>query len=125
MNWALTDYILNEVRQERERQVEKFGLQRHVPEKWLAIAVEEVGELAQAMQKESVAAKPTDADSMIYEAIQGAAVLVAFAEQLLEEMKVFEPCGTCSDPEFCVTFGRLCEPVSIGDRDDGEETKKI
>lgn len=124
MNFVLTDYILSEVREERARQHEKFGVQRHVPEKWLAIAVEEIGELAQAMQKESVAAKTTDADSMIYEAIQGAAVLVAFAEQLVEGMKVFEPCGNCQDPEYCVTFGRLCETTSIGDPDHGE-TEKI
>ena len=115
---TLTDTILSEVKAERIRQVEKYGVQRHIPEKWLAIAVEEIGELAQAMQSNSPAAKTTDADSMIYEAIQGAAVLVAFAEQCLEQMAMFEACNGCPDIEHCGTKGRLCDVTGIGDRVD-------
>lgn len=118
MNESLTDTILFEVKAERIRQVQKYGLQRHIPEKWLAIAVEEIGELAQAMQKGTQAAKVTDADSMINEAIQGAAVLVAFAEQCLEQMAMFEACPSCANMEHCGTMGRLCDIDGIGDRVD-------
>ena len=114
----LTDTILYEIKAERIRQVHKYGLQRHVPEKWYVIAAEEMGELAEAMQKGTQATKPTDADSMINEAIQAAAVLVAFAEQCLEQMALFEACPTCTNMEHCGTMGRLCEIDGIGDRVD-------
>ena len=120
----LTDIVLQEVKDERSRQNEKWGIQRHTPEKWLAITLEEIGELAQAMQKGSVAHKPTDADSMINEAIQASAVLVSFCEQLLEEMAMFEPCPACTEIEYCGAAGRLCEGTFTGDID-GQTTEKI
>jgi NTP pyrophosphatase (non-canonical NTP hydrolase) len=82
----LTMDILSRISSERNRQDEKWGLQRHSPERWLTIAVEEIGEMAQAIQKGDIAHKEgSDADDLLTETIQAAAVLVSFAEQLVEE----------------------------------------
>lgn len=121
MNENLTDAILYEVKAERIRQTEKYGKQVHTPEEWLVIVMEEIGEMAQAMQKGSQAAKPSDADSLLTETIQAAAVLVASAEQLIAQVAAFEGCRTCPDLEHCATKGRLCEGVTIGDRGNGPE----
>lgn len=81
----LFDIVQVDVKNERVRQNAKWGRQRHTPEKWLSIAIEEVGEMAQAMQKEDVQHKGTDADDLYTETIHAIAVLTAQAEQLAEE----------------------------------------
>jgi NTP pyrophosphatase (non-canonical NTP hydrolase) len=70
---------------ERLRQNDIWGLQRHSFGTWLAILVEEVGEVAQAMQKGMESRKSSDADDLYEELIQVAAVASAIAEQVLEE----------------------------------------
>jgi len=70
---------------ERLNQDEKWGKQRHSMEKWLSILVEEVGEFAQAIQKDEIQSKKTDANNKLEEIIQVSAVAVAIAEQLIEE----------------------------------------
>jgi NTP pyrophosphatase (non-canonical NTP hydrolase) len=77
--------VLSAVNAERERQDAKWGIQRHSYGEWLKILVEEVGEVAQAMQKDSVSYKDSDADDLYEELIHVAAVSVAIAEQVLEE----------------------------------------
>ena len=77
--------VNDDVLKERERQNEKWGLQRHPHAYWLAILVEEVGEVAQAIQQGSVASKDTDADDLYTELIHVAAVASAIAEQVREE----------------------------------------
>jgi NTP pyrophosphatase (non-canonical NTP hydrolase) len=77
--------VLVEVGLERMRQDAKWGVQRHSYGAWLAILVEEVGEVAQAMQKGMVSQKDTDADDLFKELIQVAAVASAIAEQIKEE----------------------------------------
>lgn len=77
--------VNDEVLKERERQNEKWGHQRHHHAYWLAILVEEVGEVAQAIQQGSKASKDTDADDLYKELIHVAAVASAFAEQVKEE----------------------------------------
>lgn len=77
-----------DVLKERFRQNEKWGLQRHENGKWLAILVEEVGESAQAMMQDSMAAKETDSDDLYTELIQVAAVAQAWAEQVREEREL-------------------------------------
>jgi len=69
---------------ERVSQNIKWGIQNHTMTEWLAILVEEVGEVAQAMQKNSFASKETDADNLYEELIQVAAVASAIAEQVKE-----------------------------------------
>lgn len=80
-----TNFVLVDVGLERVRQDIKWGIQRHVYGDWLKILVEEVGEVAQAMQKGFVSQKETDADDLYTELIHVAAVAVAIAEQVKEE----------------------------------------
>lgn len=74
--------VMNDVWAERERQNRKWGIQHHAYPYWLTILVEEVGEVAQAMQKGSVAYKSSDANDLYKELIQVAAVAVAIAEHV-------------------------------------------
>jgi NTP pyrophosphatase (non-canonical NTP hydrolase) len=71
--------------EERLRQNDLWGHQRHNYGAWLAILVEEVGEVAQAMQKGMVSQKKTDSEDLYKELIQVAAVASAIAEQVWEE----------------------------------------
>ena len=81
----LLEYINVDVLVERLRQNGIYGIQRHCHGDWLKILIEEVGEVAQAMQKGSVASKTTDADDLYKELIHVAAVASAMAEQVKEE----------------------------------------
>lgn len=64
--------ILADVEAERRRQIGKWGVQTHTKDRWLAILVEEVGELAKAVLEGT--------DNAEEEAIQVAAVAAAIAE---------------------------------------------
>lgn len=77
--------VNQEVLKERYRQNGKWGHQRHSYGDWLIILTEEVGELAQAMQRAKGEGKETDADNLYEEAIHVAAVASAIAEQVKEE----------------------------------------
>jgi NTP pyrophosphatase (non-canonical NTP hydrolase) len=81
----LKEHVLYDVKTERERQDSKWGIQRHQMGDWLKILVEEVGEVAQAMQIGDVSYKNSDADDLYEELIQVAAVAVAIAEHVREE----------------------------------------
>mgnify|MGYP001574542261 CR=1 FL=1 len=72
---------------ERDRQDAKWGVQNHAPEWWLAILMEEVGELAQAILESHFdngvdARKKGGLPNIRKEAIQCAAVAVALVECL-------------------------------------------
>ena len=84
----LQNVVLFDIKTERKRQDVKWGIQRHPITYWLSILLEEVGEAAQAMQKDSVSYKDTDADDLYTELIQVAAVAAAMAEQVKEERDV-------------------------------------
>ncbi len=62
--------ILNDIIQELERQEAKWGKQNHLPLYWIAVLVEEVGEVCQAVLK-------GDAENYREELIQVIAVAVA------------------------------------------------
>jgi len=71
--------------EERDRQDAKWGVQDHAPEWWLAILMEEVGELAQAVLETHFDNGPTmehvrGTDNIRKEAVQCAAVAMAFIE---------------------------------------------
>ncbi|MED1419037.1 hypothetical protein [Bacillus smithii] len=76
--------VLEDVANERLHQNQKWGLQRHSYGDWLKILIEEVGEVAQAMQVGENWAKESDASNLYNELIQTAAVAVAIAEQVME-----------------------------------------
>lgn len=78
---AVNDDIL----EERVRQNEKWGIQRHDYPTWLSIAVEEVGEVAQAIQVTKGWGKKSDAQNLYKECIHASAVFQAIAEQVKEE----------------------------------------
>lgn len=71
----LTAMVLVDVLAERMCQNELWGDQQHEPPIWLAILMEEVGELARALLQ-------SNDESARYEAIQAAAVAVALVECL-------------------------------------------
>lgn len=46
-------YPYSEIRNEQLRQLDKWGVQSHSPERWLTILTEEVGEVAKAILEEN------------------------------------------------------------------------
>ncbi|MCM3573316.1 hypothetical protein M3172_08920 [Mesobacillus subterraneus] len=80
-----TPLVISDVEDERSRQDSLWGKQRHDYGTWLTILVEEVGEVAQAMQAAKGWGKKTDANHLYTELIHVAAVAVAIAEQVSEE----------------------------------------
>jgi NTP pyrophosphatase (non-canonical NTP hydrolase) len=85
MREELTKLVLEDVGNERVFQNQKWGKQRHLMGDWLKILVEEVGEVAQAMQIGDVSYKESDSDDLYIELVQVAAVAVAIAEHVREE----------------------------------------
>lgn len=77
--------VADDVLDERARQNIKWGKQNHPYTVWLAILMEEVGEVAQAMQEGSAHHKESDASDLYSELIQVAAVATAIAEQVLDD----------------------------------------
>lgn len=82
MNKAIQDVI-----KERQRQDEKWGEQNHHPTMWTGILGEEYGELCQAINETTFDNGPEEKkkggyENMRAEAIQVAAVAVAFVEML-------------------------------------------
>ncbi|MBN6205563.1 hypothetical protein JYK21_03785 [Ralstonia pickettii] len=77
--------VINDIDQERNRQDYKWGKQVHDYSVWLTILVEEVGEVAQAIQSTHGWGKSTDSNDLYRELIQVAAVATAVAEQVLRE----------------------------------------
>jgi len=85
----IREIVSAEIQLERSRQTAKWGRQYHVYPIWLGILMEEVGEVAQAVNTETVpvASKPTDADDLYKELIQVAAVAAAMAEQVIVDKR--------------------------------------
>ena len=82
---SIRNAVLNQIVNERLKQDAMWGKQRHDRGTWLAILMEEVGEVAQAMQEGFTHHKESDADNLYTELIQVAAVAVAIAEQVAED----------------------------------------
>lgn len=82
--------VNNAVLKERQRQNKIWGIQRHDYGTWLKILVEEVGEVAQAMQAQNGWGKESDAQDLYEECIHVAAVASAIAEQVREHRETFK-----------------------------------
>jgi len=82
---SIRNAVLNQIVNERLKQDAMWGKQRHDRGTWLAILMEEVGEVAQAMQVNQSWGKKTDAGDLYAELVQVAAVAVAIAEQVVED----------------------------------------
>lgn len=78
----LLEIVNGDVKTELERQRRLYGIQKHEDLKWLPILLEEVGEVAEALQKNTKAAKETDASDLYAELIQVAAVASSWAARL-------------------------------------------
>ena len=74
----LADKVINDVIDELIRQRELYSVQRHSDLAWLPILTEELGEVAEALQKDSKAFKDTDSDNLEKELIQIAAVAISW-----------------------------------------------
>jgi NTP pyrophosphatase (non-canonical NTP hydrolase) len=82
--------VLSAVDKERTRQIELYGNQKLSMGDLLKVLVEEVGEIAQAMQKESPWGKDSDAGDLYEEFIHAAAVCVKGAELVRKERDKLE-----------------------------------
>ena len=81
-----------EVKRERKRQIEKWGVQSHNAHEWLAILVEEVGEVAEAVVKENYR-------GMYDELVQIAAVAEAWHESIFYWVKTEDDKETILDAQ--------------------------
>ncbi len=76
------EQVLVDILAERARQNAKWGEQNHAEYIWIAILVEEVGELAQAVLHTAFGGDRGDIDNVREEAIHVAAVAFQFIEAL-------------------------------------------
>lgn len=76
--------VYDEIRQERQRQLDKWKIQNHLPIEWLPILMEEVGEVSrEALENHFPVYKPFKGfENYRKELIQVAAVAVAMIESL-------------------------------------------
>lgn len=72
----INDEIFALIADERKRQIEKWGIQRHAPGKWTMTLIEEVGEACEAFLEQR------ELDG-VQELIQAAAVIMAWIEALM------------------------------------------
>lgn len=79
------EIVIESIKTERERQDALWGKQRHDYGTWLTILIEEVGEVAQAMQAQRNWGKNSDKDDLYEELIHVSAVAAAIAEQVKEK----------------------------------------
>lgn len=94
------------VEKERERQNQKWGVQNHDDGTWLMILTEEVGEVAESMQRAKGWGKETDANNKLEEIIHVCAVSLRMIEQILEEEERAKfPCKICMTPKACKKAG--------------------
>lgn len=106
--------VFSAIATERESQDAKWGEQNHSPQYWLGILGEEFGELCQAVN-ETVLPNADKKhlggyDEMRKEAIQIAAVAVAFVECLDRANSVNRKCKTC---KYESTFDSSCIGCSV------------
>lgn len=112
---------LQSVVHERERQDAKWGQQNHEPQFWMGILMEEVGELAQAVNEtvfDNGAAERAKGGyaNMRAEAVQVAAVAVAFVEYL-DRRYGSDSAAVIAEPEDSTDYKVRYEAVVQGLRD--------
>ncbi len=75
-----TDYYLQQIKAERQRQDEEWGEQNHHPLFWVSIMGEEFGEMCKSLNEYMSEHGANHFDDMKAEAVQVAAVAVAMLE---------------------------------------------
>lgn len=79
------DLLIRSVKIENKNQINKWGIQDHTPYKWLAILIEEVGELAEGLliaNEDDIFLSKDNQDNTINEAIQVATLSLKIAEMV-------------------------------------------
>lgn len=85
VNQEIQEYVIQKIINERGHQDHKWGIQRHSPELWMAILMEEVGEAAKEILEEQFSGYKSS--GLYSELVQVAAVAIAILEQLEEERR--------------------------------------
>jgi len=81
------DNWLNEIKEERARQVEKWGEQNHHPLLWFSIIGEEYGEMCQHFNNYTFDCEAIRIEEVKKEAVQIAATCVAMLESIERKQK--------------------------------------
>ena len=85
VNQDIQKHVIQKVINERAHQDHKWGVQRHSPELWMSILMEEVGEAAKEILEENFSGYKSS--GLYGELVQVAAVAIAILEQLEEERR--------------------------------------
>lgn len=75
----LRDKIINDLLMERVKQDSKWGIQKHSPETWMTILMEEIGEISKEVVELKFGHK-FDSSNYRNEMIQACALLIAMIE---------------------------------------------
>lgn len=95
---------LEDIQTEQDRQVDLWGVQTHHPLKWLAILMEEVGEVANAILEDH----DHDLDHLSEEVIQVAAVAASWADDIEGRVRVSQKYGTMTrEDRFLRAVGQV------------------
>ncbi len=73
-----TNNFHREIEEENRRQLDKWGIQDHLPAEWLMFATEELGELAEAIGEWQF--RGDSRENVVKEAIQTATLCIKIAE---------------------------------------------
>ena len=76
--------VLGMIAEERERQLDKWGLQHHSNTRWITILAEEFGEAAKEVC-DSLENQQDRKEQLVDELVQVAAVATAFIEDLMNQ----------------------------------------
>lgn len=86
-DWTFTEFVLDEVKDERDRQEQKWGEQNHDLFRFLAILMEEVGEASQSAVKSYLESKTPEESEMHLRNYRKELVQVAaMAVQMIESV---------------------------------------
>jgi NTP pyrophosphatase (non-canonical NTP hydrolase) len=101
--------VISDVRAERERQDEKWGEQNHMPDRWMCILMEEVGEAAkEILEAQATILVPRGRKKFREEMVQVAAVALAIIECVDRQLARVHTCDAPSCP-LCAMDRELAE----------------
>jgi len=78
------DWLINKIKVENDKQLDKWGIQTRTPFEWLTYTTEELGELAQAISEHYY--RGGSAENVIKEAIQTATLCLKIVEMYKDEL---------------------------------------
>jgi hypothetical protein len=111
--------LISLVYRENARQLEKWGIQDHDPFRWLAFALEELGELSAAIAEYHF--RNGSPEDVVKEAIQAATLCLKIAEMFIAEGGGPEAEDVPEDRRFKDIFGAM--PVAQELEDEYRRTR--